>query len=181
LTQGVVGPAPKLELKLHNFDEVLEFREVLIVKALSACKLPHAFDRVEFGTVGRQKIELEIGRMHFPPGSVKACMVVFGVVDNHNDTPIGSAGTVFQMLEEIPIGFSIELSTFALTNQFAIPETDGTKITNALASRMMANYWVADFGRYPHPTAGTKLLKVDLVACPEIDLRIAAQRYQFFL
>ena len=83
--QRVVRLAAKLELKLNDVDEIFQLGKVLIVDTFSAGELPYAFDRIEFGAIGRQKVKLEVMRMQFSPGLVKPSMVVFGIVHNHND------------------------------------------------------------------------------------------------
>jgi hypothetical protein len=83
--QGVVRLAPKLELKLDNVDEIFQIGEVLVVDTFSSSELPYTLDWIEFGAIGRQKVELEILRMQIPPGLVESSVVVLGIVDNHDD------------------------------------------------------------------------------------------------
>lgn len=147
----------------------------------SAGELPYTFDRIEFGAIRRQKVELEVRRMPFSPGLVKPSVVVFGIVHNHHDATAGSAGSSSQALEEFQVGLSIEFPILTLPNQFSVAQSDGTKVAHALAAGVVQDHRIGNFWRNPHTTARTTLLKVNFVSGPQIYGRIAAQGLQFFL
>ena len=79
----------------------MEIVEVAIVQATTACELPHALDRIEFGTVRGKEIQSKVMGVLFPPRSVQAGVVITGIVgDDHNPSPGAAAGGA-ELLEEL--------------------------------------------------------------------------------
>jgi hypothetical protein len=60
-----------MEARLDGGDDAIQDREVLIVPAAAADQLPDAFDRIEFGTVGGQKMQSKVIGDLFPPRRVE--------------------------------------------------------------------------------------------------------------
>ncbi len=156
---------------------------MLVVQTLSARQFPDPFDRIEFGTVGRQKVKLEMGRVQISPGFVKPCMMIGSVVHNHDDSPPRTAGTLFEMLEKCEAGFAVEFLFLGLplVNQLAIAQSNGSEVTDTLACGMVPDNGVDHFRSNPHAAARSKLLEVNFVSRPQIDARILSEDLQFFL
>jgi len=60
-------------------------------------------------------------------------------------------------------------------NEATVIEADGAEVADTLAGGVMEEYGVLDFGRHPHPAAGTMLLEMDLVEGPKLDAGFAHQ------
>jgi hypothetical protein len=100
----------------------LEIGEVAIVQATTACELPHALDRIEFGTVRGKEVQSKVMGVLFPPRSVQAGVVITGIVgDDHNPSPRPAAGGA-ELLEKLKEAGSIEFAGFQTEHKAPIPQ-----------------------------------------------------------
>ena len=108
-------------------------------------------------------------------------MVIAGIVGDH-DHPSRSRGAgPVEGFQEDKEGSTVELVGLAMKEELAVAKPNRTKVTYAAASRMMEQNRVLGLRRDPHLTARTMLLKMHLVGCPQVHLRIGYQRLEFFL
>ena len=155
-------------------DQVIQMRKVSIVQASATCEFPDALDGVQLRAVGGEVIESEAIRVPLPPFPVKACMVVFRVVDDDHDASSGSGAGRLQVLEKLPAGEGVELIRLAPKEELAIAQADGTEVPDTAPGGIMKEHRVLGFRRDPHAAARTVLLKVHFVHGPKIDSGIKA-------
>ena len=93
---------PARELVLDCVDDGVEEAKVAIMQTETASEFPDPLDRIEFGTVGRKKIESESGGLLFSSGQVQPRMVVFGIItDDDHAAAVGSTGLA-QEFQKLP-------------------------------------------------------------------------------
>ena len=153
---------------------VIQVREVPIVQASAACELPDALDRVQLRAVGREVIEREASCVLLPPNPVQTGMMVFRVVGNDHDPALAAGADGLQVLEKLPAGEGVELIRFTSIEKLAVAQADGSVIAHALAGGRVKQHRVFGFGRDPHLTARTVLLKMHFVHGPKINRGIEA-------
>jgi hypothetical protein len=156
---------------MHN---VIQVREVPIVQAAAACELPDALDRVQLRAVGREVIEREASGVLLPPIPVQTGMMVLGVVGNDHDAALASGAGGLQVLEKLPAGEGVELIRLTPIEKLPVAQADGSVVDDALAGGRVKHHRVLGFGRDPHLTARTVLLKMHFVHGPKINRGIEA-------
>lgn len=161
-------------------NNVSERGEVLIVQATAPDQFPDALDRVEFGTVRRQKVQPKVILDLLPPRSMQRGVVVAGIVDNHNHLTPTPTSDAFEFSQESPAGLRIKHAFRSRHAEFSVAETDRPEETDALARRRMPADRIEHFGRNPHAAARAVLLEVNLIEGPEIDVRLSGQAPEFF-
>src|SRR6266571_8219009 len=85
------------------------------------------------------------------------------------------------MSKEPQISFAVESIGLPSTDKFPVAQSNGSKISDTLACRMMQHNRVGNLWRNPHSASRSTLLKVNFVGSPQIDAGIAAQALEFFL
>ena len=99
--EDIVASGPGCELGFNRGDDISEMVEVAIVQATTAGELPHGLNGVEFGTVSGQEVQGKVRGVLFPPWSVRAGVMITGIVgDDHNPSPASAAGGA-ELLEEL--------------------------------------------------------------------------------
>jgi hypothetical protein len=176
----LVAHAPLLELSLHGGGNKGELREVSIVKTKTADKFPNPFDGVEIRTVGRKEKQLELRLLSFSPLPVHTGVVVLGIVRDDHDATSRAARYPAELPEESPRRLRIKPLGLLLREKLAIAQTDGAKVSHGLASRMMQQNGIPDFGRDPHPTPRTMLLKMNFINSPKVNVWIGVHFAEFF-
>lgn len=107
-------------------------------------------------------------------------MMVFGIVDNHNNTPPTSRTGLSEAFEKHMECHGIKLSFLSLENQFPIPQTNSAEIAHTLTGGVMQQYGVLFLRRNPHQTPRSMLLKMDFIDRPQINVRISGKPTEFF-
>ena len=51
---------PVFKLRLDDSDDLLQYRKISVVQALTARQLPDPLNRIQFGAVGRQVIQHKV-------------------------------------------------------------------------------------------------------------------------
>ncbi len=123
------------------------------MKAKTPNQLPDALNGIEIGAVGRQEVEGETGGTRLPPFAMKLRMMVAGIVRYHHHPTASPSAGPFQLLEELPARLRIEALRFAALDEPTIVQTNGAKVTHALASRVVPEHGVAQLRWNPHATA----------------------------
>jgi hypothetical protein len=119
-------------------------------------------------------------RLLFPPVSVEFRVVIAGVIrDDHNTSATFRAGPT-EMLEERMECHRIKSLCFSMKNKFSIPQTDGAKISDAFARRVMQQNRIGFFWRHPHEATRSVLLEMNLIGGPQINARIVRELSEFF-
>src|ERR1039457_2857948 len=89
--QGATFIVPSPELALNSCHHKMQLREVAIMQAEAADQLPNPFNGVQVRAVRRQEGQLEISPLRLAPRTMQPCMVIFGIVNNHDPAPPGAA------------------------------------------------------------------------------------------
>ena len=79
-----------------------------------------------------------------------------------------------KLLQELPAGQGVELARLPPEEEAAVAQADRSIIAHALPGGRVKQHGVLGFGRDPHPTARTVLLKMHFVHGPEINRGIEA-------
>jgi hypothetical protein len=69
-------------LASYDVDEILKLREVAIMSAKPPREFPHAFHRIQLGTIGRQEVESKVVTMLIEPWLETLGMVPTGIVND---------------------------------------------------------------------------------------------------
>lgn len=150
------------------------------MQAEPARQFPNALDRVQVWAVGRQIAQREIGLLFGPPRGVQFGVVIFCVVDDHHHAPPRAPAALPQLGQKIPGRHSVKAASFATEEELAIPQADGSEITNAFARGRVEQNWIGDFRGNPQTAPGTMLLEMDFIDGPQVNLRIERQGAEFF-
>lgn len=108
-------------------------------------------------------------------------MMISCVIQNHVNLSFGMTTGHPETFEKSPKGIAIKRIIFFLINKFSISNSYCSKISNTFPGWMMQQYRLLYFGRNPHPTSGSILLKVNLVQGPHINFVTGNQTSGFFL
>ena len=95
-------------------------REVPVVRGLPTRELPCALDRIEFRTVGREKLQREARLGFAAPVLMQAGMMVRGIVEDDNDTTTGVTTDLAQVLKKREKGVAIELGFLPVEHKFPV-------------------------------------------------------------
>ena len=91
------------------------------MQATTARELPHARDRIEFGTVRGKEVQSKVVGVLVPPRSVQAGVVITGIVgDDYNPSPSPAAGGA-ELLEKLKKAGPVEFSSFQTEHKPPIP------------------------------------------------------------
>lgn len=137
-------------------------------------QFPDALGGIQLRTVGRQEIQAEALGFLLSPVLVQPGVMILGVVGNYHrpSRPTRAGGT--ELLQELPAGQGVELSALGPEEEAPITQADRSLVTHALAVGRVKQYGVPDFGRDPHLTARTVLLKMHFVHSPKVNRGIEA-------
>ena len=175
--QRSVWAGPNLEYRFNSSDDVIQGCKVAVVKTAAPNQLPHAFNRVKFRAVGREKMQAKM-TCNFPaPRLMQAGVVITGVVDDHYHF---SAGAALQFPIEIPASACVKHAVGSGHDQLAVFEAHCAEKADALARRGVETNWIVHFGRNPHATTRAVLLKMDFIHRPQIDVSPSRQCVKFF-
>lgn len=161
-------------------DDVLQHWEISVVQTESASQLPKSLDGIKVWAVWWKKIQSKTIPMLLSPFLMKSGVVVAGVVRNDQNTPAAFGTDLPETLQERVEGHPIESLFLTVKDEFAVPQTDSSKVADTAPRGMMKQDRIAFFRRHPHATSRSVLLEVDLVRRPEVDLGISCPVCQFF-
>ena len=125
-------------------------------------------------------MERELGLELLAPFLVQKRVMVFSIVANHNDSSRGARADLTQQFEKLPKCLGVENLLLSLGKQLAVAQAHRSEIAHAFACRSMKQNWIFYFGWYPHPTARTMLLEMNLIQGPKINADLLSQRPEFF-
>lgn len=171
------GPKPEGWLKCRAYR--IECLEVTVVHAAPPRQLPDSLYGVEFGTVGRQEVQLENRLNAAPPRLVHAGVMVAGIVDDNDHFPACSP-VALELFEKLQASFAIKIAAGPRCHQFAVAQTHGSKVADRLSCRGVQADRIMILGRHPHAAPRAVLLKMHFVERPHIRVMPARQRAKFF-
>ena len=160
---------PDVELGVDNGREFVERAEEAIVEPEATQELPDPFNGVEFGAVRGKKEQDEPRFLFEPPRAVEVGVVVFGVVDDDDDTATGAAGDAPKPAEIVPAGLGVEVAFRLGSAELPVTEADSTEVTYRLAGRSVMADRIRYFRGNPHLAAAAVLLEMNLIHRPKID------------
>ena len=137
-------------------------------------EFPDALRGVQFRTEGQQEIQAETFRLLLPPIAVQSGVVISGMVGNHYLLSIRASAGGTKLFQELPAGQGVELARLTPEEASAVAQADRSLVAHALPGGLVKQHGVLSFGRDPHPTARTVLLKMHFVQGPEINRGIDA-------
>jgi len=100
--------------------------------------------------------------------------MILSIVANDHGPPCPARAGGAELLQELPAGQGVELFTLRPEEEAPIAQTDRSVVTDALAVGRMKQDRIPDFGRDPHLTARTVLLKVHFVHRPKVNRGVEA-------
>jgi len=172
------GPGPKARSDCR--DDVAQLGKVLVVQTAAADQFPNTFDRIEFRTVRRQKVEDKMVGNFLSPRFMQTGVVIASIVDDHDNLSARGLGDSFNPSIEAPAGAGVEHPVRRRHDQFAILQAHGPKVTDAFTSWGVKTDGILDLRRNPHAASGAMLLEVHFIHRPQVNFRISCQNPEFF-
>jgi hypothetical protein len=171
-TKHWIGAEPDFKQSVHDEGEFGEGWNVAVVEPKVSKQLPDTLNGIELRAASREEKQREVGLMREAPSDMGRSMVVFGGVDDDEDTPACSGAGSSQVAQKRPTGLGIEVARGWKRAQLAVTHSDGSEIANALAGRRRDAHRIPDFRRNPHSTAATL---ADVLGDESIDKFIGRQ------
>ena len=107
-------------------------------------------------------------------------MVIFDIVQNHDNMATGMTTDSSQLLEKGKESFSIEAFILPTVEELSISDANSAKVANSLSGGMMQENRIGNLGKDPHPASRTMLLETDLVHSPHVKTIIVRKTMEFF-
>ncbi|KFO68682.1 hypothetical protein ER57_02410 [Smithella sp. SCADC] len=86
----------------------------------AACQFPYTFNRIQIGTICRQKKQRKALRTKLAPLFMNPCMMICCVIQNHINLSFGLATGFSKLFKKIPKGFTIKPLLLSLVYKFTI-------------------------------------------------------------
>ena len=169
-----------MELNFYRFSNLFNFPKVPVVGCHSSGQFPNSFDRIQFRAVRRKKQMREFAWTVLSPFWMEFCMMISGVIGQHQNTTPWVAAYLPKLFHKAPIGLSVKWIGFSLMQQLSIAKPHGTEVSDTFTCWMVQHNRVFAFGRHPHSASGTMLLEVDLIKGPKINVIIGSILSDFF-
>ena len=90
------------------------------MQAKSTGQFPDALNRIEVGTIRRQKVEPKLRHSLLSPSLMQKRVMILSVVDNDDHSPTASKTLLAQLLQKLPTALSVEFFLFASVNKFSV-------------------------------------------------------------
>jgi hypothetical protein len=152
----------------YGFYQLFYSREVLIMSAKTACKLPDSLNRIKLWTIGRQEQQLQSMPIFSKPRSQQFCVVPASIVYNNNYLAaftMSSEKTFQKLLKRVCIK---RLSTFG--NKGTISNANRPQYPDMLSGRSMQRDRILNVRMYPHGTPRTVLLEMTFILKPKVNV-----------
>ena len=107
------------------------------MQATTTCELPHSFDRIEFGAIGREEVQGKMVGLPRPPGLVESGVVIGGIVSDDDYPSSGATTGLAELAKELKKAGPVEFARLRAKNKAPIPQAHGSEISNTLARRSM--------------------------------------------
>ena len=171
---------PSAEFLFRGCDYAVEGWKVLVMETKLTRQFPNAFDGIQVGTIGREVVQTEVGRLGLSPGLVHFRMMKPGIVRDDHDASASLAAPRLKEPQEVPEALPIKSIRFSLINEPPVTQAHRPKISDALARGVVQKDRVTILRGHPHPTPGAVLLKMHLIQCPEVCVRQGVHCLEFF-
>jgi hypothetical protein len=171
---------PQVEYFFDGIDHRLQRREMPVVNGQATGQFPNPLNGIEFRAVWRHEFQGETTAALFPPGEMKPGMMIFDVIEDHNNMGTGMHADASEFLEKREEGFTVEAFSLAGADELSVPDAHSPKVADPLPCRMMQDDRIVHFRRYPHPAGRAMLLKPDLIHRPHVESAIMRQVMKFF-
>lgn len=175
-----VGFCPDSELFVDSEGDFLENGKIAIVEAEASQELPDPLDGVKLRAVRRKEVNDEIRFLCLAPVSMKCGMMISGVVGDDNDLAAGPPANLAEVAQKGPACIGVETSAWLGRDELSVPDSNGTKVADALARWRMAADGISDFRWHPHTASASMLLEVNFVHSPEVNRGICGEFSEFF-
>jgi hypothetical protein len=150
------------------------------MQARSPGELPYALDGIEVWTIGRKERQVEMATVSLQPSRLCARPMVRGVVQDYNGSPSCPFGSFLQVAKKVAKAAGIESHILSPENELPVTKPDCPEIADTLSGWMMVEHGHPILWRDPHSASGTVLLKMNLVARPEVNAGVSKQGSEFF-
>lgn len=150
------------------------------MQAKATGQLPKALDGIEFRAIRGQKVKLKALVAILSPGAVQVRVMISDVVDDERDGATAFGGDGPPLFQEGMEGHGVEALGFPPEYELAVAQADRPEVSHASTAWIVQQDGLAIFGRDPHPTARSILLKVDLIGRPQIHVSVGGQLQEFF-
>src|SRR5580704_9658368 len=124
--QRGVWAGPRFKGWFNRRDDLLQDCKITVVNAATPGEFPDPFDRIEFRTVGRQKVQAKVTGDFPPPWLMELGMVITGIVDDDHHFPAWPTVSL-QFSKEVPAGDSVKPAVGPGHDQLAVLEAHGAK------------------------------------------------------
>src|SRR5262249_38668613 len=112
----------------------------------------------QFGAVGRQEVQAEIGDLLDAPFQMQFRAMILGIVADGHHAAAGDRACRSEYLEEFPEALTIESSALATKQELAVSQAHGSEVSDALACG--GDGKPQDLWSLEGPTYGTAILAV---------------------
>jgi hypothetical protein len=107
-------------------------------------------------------------------------MVIFDIVQDHDNMAIGVTTDSSQLLEKGKESFSIEAFILPTVEKLTVSDANSAKVADSLSGGMMQENRIGNLWRDPHPASRTMLLETDLVHSPYVKAIVMLKMMEFF-
>ena len=178
--QRGIGAGPELKCRCHRRDNLLQSCEITVVQAATPSQFPDPFDRIEFRTVGRKKVQAKVTGDLSPPRLMEFGMVIASVVDDDHQFPARADSVSLQFPIKVPAGHGVKLCPLG-RDMTSLPSS-GARRRKADALTRRGTQDKPDRPLRAASTCGSAsrvLLKVNFIHGPQINVVSARQCAEF--
>lgn len=145
-----------------------------------ASQLPNPFNRIKLGAIRWHEFQRQIPMAFFSPMEMQLGMMILDVVEDQDNVAPSMAAGSSHLLEKGEERLPVEAFFLPAVDEFAVPQTHRTKVTDTFAGGMMQKNGIRDLRRNPHPASRTVLFEPDFVHRPQVDPIVVRQIMEFF-
>jgi hypothetical protein len=171
---------PLVEYFFDGRDNRVKSWEIPIMNSHPASKLPDPFNGIEFGAIRWHEFQCQMPPALFSPFEMQPGMMIFDVVKDQDNVPASVAAGSSYLFEKGEERLPIEAFYLPAIDEFAVPDTNSSKVADAFTGRMMQKNGIGNLRRNPHSASRTMLFKPDFVHSPQVDSSVMHQFIKFF-
>lgn len=143
-------------------------------------QFPKSLNGIQIGAVGRKKIQGKVSPVLLPPVFMKIGMMISGIVRNDQDAPSGFGTDLPKIAHEGIESHSIESTLLSLKGEFAVAQSNGAEVADALARGMMKENRILFLRWNPHAATRSMLLEMNFVSRPKVNPGVRYPFCEFF-
>ena len=99
---------------------------------------------------------------------MQGCVMIAGIIDQYKNSAAGVGTYLAQLFHENPKRVSVKSAQLLLEDKLPIGKSHCPEVADAFARWVVQDHRVLAFGRNPHSTPGTMLLKMHFIQGPDI-------------